>query len=118
MLTLLLLLLGYIKVGRKCLTLTKGNAITVGTCPPFNEEIKAGNKFAWFHDKRNSAIWAYAGDKDAIENNGLDFDSTNLQTKGKTLTATSFRDDSTENTFLGLGHVNLGHTGKSPKGCE
>ena len=109
--------LGYIKVGSKCLSLTNGNALTLGVCPSFKEEIKAGNKFAWFHDVRNSAYWAYGGDADAIENNGLTLDGTNLQTTGKTLTGTNFHEDSTENLFLGLGYIALGHTGKHPTGC-
>ncbi|ORZ11456.1 hypothetical protein BCR42DRAFT_493997 [Absidia repens] len=110
--------MGYIKVGNQCLTITKGNPLSLDTCPSFDEEIKAGNKFAWFHDHRNSAIWAYGGDANAVEHNGVNFATANLQTKGKTLKGTSMREDPLKNTFLGLGHVSLGHAAHSPRGCE
>ncbi|CAO3588373.1 unnamed protein product [Absidia cylindrospora] len=111
--------MGYIKVGDdQCLTITKGTPLSLSACPSFDEEIKAGNRFAWFHDKRNSAIWAYGGDANAVENNGVNFAATNLQTTGKTLEGTAMREDPLGNTFLGLGHVSLGHGSHSPKGCE
>ncbi|CAO3588374.1 unnamed protein product [Absidia cylindrospora] len=110
--------LGYIKVGDQCLTITKGNPLSLATCPSFDEEIKVGNKFAWFHDHRNSATWAYGGDADALEANGVNFAVTNLHTTGKTLEGTGMREDPLGNTFLGIGHVSLGHAAHSPKGCE
>jgi hypothetical protein len=111
--------IGYVKVdGNKCLSLTKGNALKIADCPSFNKEIKAGNKFAWFHDSRNSAIWAYGGDADALENNGLTFASTNLQTTGKNLKGISMKDNDLANVFIGLGYVGLGDTSKAPTGCK
>ncbi|ORZ11474.1 hypothetical protein BCR42DRAFT_421198 [Absidia repens] len=110
--------MGYIKVGEQCLSLTKGNALKLDTCPSFDEQIKVGNKFAWFHDKRNSAIWAYGGDADAIENNGINFSRDNLQSTGKTLNGIGMQDDSETNTFMGLGHVSLGHGAHGPTGCQ
>ncbi|KAI8077672.1 uncharacterized protein BX664DRAFT_343189 [Halteromyces radiatus] len=112
--------MGYVKIngGNNCLSLTKGNALTAAPCPSFNDEIKVGNKFAWFHDKRNSAIWAYGGDANATESNGLTFDATNLQTTGKTLTGIGMNDDPLNNVFIGLGHVSLGHASKNPTGCQ
>ncbi|KAI9282150.1 hypothetical protein BC943DRAFT_329288 [Umbelopsis sp. AD052] len=110
--------LGYIKVkGNKCLSLTKGNPLKLASCPSFDKEIKVGNKFAWFHDKRNSAIWAYGGDADADEAKGISFAANNLQTNGKTLKGVSMHENSLDNVFMGLGHVNLGGTGKTPTGC-
>ncbi|CAO3588358.1 unnamed protein product [Absidia cylindrospora] len=110
--------MGYIKVGDQCLTITKGSPLALGTCPSFDEEIKVGNKFAWFHDKRNSAIWAYAGDADADENNGVNFASDNLQSTGKSLNGIGMQEDTDTNTFMGINHVSLGHAAKKPKGCE
>ncbi|KAI8329644.1 hypothetical protein BC941DRAFT_194600 [Chlamydoabsidia padenii] len=111
--------MGYVKINDKnCLTLTKGSPLSSAPCPSFSEEIKAGNKFAWFHDKRNSAIWAYGGDADAEESNGLNFDITNFQTTGKTVNGIPFHDDVLENTFLSLGYISLGHSGKRPTGCQ
>ncbi|KAG0049272.1 hypothetical protein BGZ83_005913 [Gryganskiella cystojenkinii] len=112
--------MGYIKIvgTDNCLSLTKGHVLTAEPCPSFTEEIKAGNKFAWFKDKRNSAMWAYGGDANALENNGLNFDATNLHTDGKTLTGVPFHDDVLTNVFVSIGFVGLGHTGKSPTGCE
>lgn len=109
---------GYIKVkGNKCLSLTKGNPLSAKACPSFSEEIKAGNQFAWFHDKRNSAIWAYGGDKDAVEHNGVIFDTANFQTNGKTLSGVGLHDDPVENTFMGINHISLGHGAHGPRGC-
>lgn len=111
--------LGYVKVaGNKCLSLTKGNPLTIENCPSFSEEIKVGNKFAWFHDTRNSAIWAYGGDADAEESKGLTFDASNLQTNGKTLKGTPLHSNSLDNVFIGLGYVGLGGTGKGTTGCQ
>ncbi|KAJ2958246.1 hypothetical protein NQZ79_g6161 [Umbelopsis isabellina] len=111
--------LGYVKVsGNKCLSLTKGNALSIDNCPSFSEEIKVGNKFAWFHDTRNSAIWAYGGDENAEESKGLTFDAANLQTNGKTLKGTAMHSNSLDNVFIGLGFVGLGGTGKDPTGCQ
>lgn len=111
---------GYIKVTGTddCLSLTKDHALTAEPCPSFTEEIKAGNKFAWFKDKRNSAMWAYGGDADAKESNGLNFDATNLQTDGKTLTGLPFHENPLDNVFISIEYVGLGHTSKSPTGCE
>ncbi|ORX58243.1 hypothetical protein DM01DRAFT_1381857 [Hesseltinella vesiculosa] len=111
--------MGYIKVQgtNNCLSLTNGNPMTAEACPSYTEQIKEGNKFAWFHDIRNSAYWAYAGDAAGDENNGIGFDATNLQTKGKTLSGVNMHDNPLDNVFLGLGYIALGHTGKGPTGC-
>jgi hypothetical protein len=112
-------MLGYIKVkGNKCLTLTKGNPLSIAPCPSFSKEIKVGNKFAWFHDSRSSAIWAYGGDETADESKGLTFAAANLQTNGKTLKGVPIHDDSLQNIFLGLGYVSLGNAGHNPTGCQ
>ncbi|KAI8074110.1 hypothetical protein BC940DRAFT_329652 [Gongronella butleri] len=112
--------MGYIKIKgtNNCLSLTENKALVAKKCPSFSQEIKKGNKFAWFKDKRNSAMWAYGGDKDAIENNGIGFDGVYLQTKGKPLNGVKMNSDPLDNVFLGLGHVSLGHSGHGPQGCE
>ncbi|CAM0142201.1 hypothetical protein VKS41_007673 [Umbelopsis sp. WA50703] len=111
--------MGYIKVtGGKCLSLTKGNALSIATCPSFSKEIKVGNKFAWFHDSRSSAFWAYGGDATADESLGVMPAATNLQTNGKALKGIALKSNSLNNIFIGLGHVNLGDTGKEPTGCQ
>ncbi|KAI8889947.1 hypothetical protein K501DRAFT_169626, partial [Backusella circina FSU 941] len=111
--------MGYIKVNdNDCLTLTEGSALSAATCPSFTEEIKVGNKFAWFKDKRNSAMWAYGGDANAIENYGYNLDATNLQTTDQTLNGIAMNTDALQNVFIGLGYVSLGHGGKRPTGCE
>ncbi|KAG2178765.1 hypothetical protein INT43_001611 [Umbelopsis isabellina] len=111
--------MGYVQIdGNKCLSLIKGSALSIDNCPSFSEEIKVGNKFAWFHDTRNSAIWAYGGDANAEEHNGVYFDAANLQTNGKTLKGTSVHSNSLENVFIGLGYVGLGGTGKGTTGCQ
>ncbi|KAF9209340.1 hypothetical protein BGZ49_005034 [Haplosporangium sp. Z 27] len=112
--------LGYIKItGTKdCLSLTKGNALAAKPCPSLTKEIKVGNEFAWFKDKRNSAMWAYGGDANADEGNGLTFDATNLQTNGKKLTGVPMHDEPLNNVFLSLNFVGLGGTGKGPTGCQ
>jgi hypothetical protein len=109
---------GYVKVkGNKCLTLTKGNPLKIAPCPSFDKEIKVGNKFAWFHDKRNSDLWAYGGDEAAAEDSGLTLAATNLQTNGKTLKGIAMHDNSLKNIFIGLGYTGMGGTAKSPTGC-
>jgi hypothetical protein len=111
--------MGYIKVSdTDCLSLTAGSALSAATCPSFTEQIKVGNKFAWFKDKRNSAIWAYGGDANAIENNGYSLDATNLQTTDKTLNGVAMNSDALQNVFLGLDYVGLGHASHRPTGCE
>ncbi|ORZ11589.1 hypothetical protein BCR42DRAFT_454079 [Absidia repens] len=111
--------MGYVKVGKQfCLSLTKDSPLSLEQCPPANEEIKAGSKFAWFHDKRGSSIWAYGGDANAEENNGFVFETTDLQTTDKPLTGKVSSDNPDVNAFLSLGHVNMGNTGKPPKGCQ
>ncbi|KAG2171414.1 hypothetical protein INT43_009075 [Umbelopsis isabellina] len=110
--------LGYIKVGKKCLTLTKGHPLSLAACPSFTEEVKVGNKFAWFHDSRSSACWAYGGDADADEDKGLTLAVQNLQTKGKTLNGVVIPDDLDKKAFIGLGSVNIGNAGHTPTGCK
>ncbi|CAM0139930.1 unnamed protein product, partial [Umbelopsis sp. WA50703] len=76
----------YIKVtGGKCLSLSKGNALSIAKFPSFSKEIKLGNEFSWFHDTRSSAFWAYFGDASSIEDLGVMPAAANLQTNGKTL---------------------------------
>ncbi|KAJ2964582.1 hypothetical protein NQZ79_g572 [Umbelopsis isabellina] len=111
--------MGYVKIdGNKCLSLTKGNALSFENCPSFSKEIKVGNKFAWFHDTRSSAIYAYGGDANAEETNGLTLEAGNLQTNGKTLTGIAFHSNSLENVFIGLGYVGLGDVSIPPTGCQ
>jgi len=111
---------GYIKVTgtKNCLSLTKGNALTAKPCPSFTEEIKVGNQFAWFSDKRSSSMWAYGGDADADESKGINLDATNLQTDGKTLTGVPLHDDDLVDVFVSIGFVGMGDTGKPPTGCQ
>ncbi|KAI8877915.1 hypothetical protein K501DRAFT_197131, partial [Backusella circina FSU 941] len=111
--------MGYIKINDKeCLTLTEGKALSAEACPSFTRNITVGNKFAWFKDKRNSALWAYGGDADADEGAGLGFAATNLQTKGKTLKGVVMKSNPEKNVFLGLDFVALGDTAKHPTGCK
>ena len=111
---------GYIKVEgtNNCLSLVKGQPLAAKPCPSFSEEIKVGNKFAWYHDSRGSAMWAYSGSADGDQDNGIIFGSANLQSTDKTLDGVNINNDSEQNVFLSLGYVGLGDTGKSPTGCQ
>ncbi|KAJ2955030.1 hypothetical protein NQZ79_g8895 [Umbelopsis isabellina] len=110
-------LIGYIKVGNKCLQLSEGKPLSLATCPSFKKEIKTGNKFAWFHDTRGSGVWAYGGNPDAESDTGIALDTSNLQSNGKTLKGVAIGKPN-KTGFIGLGHVNLGNVGAQPTGCQ
>ncbi|KAG2183103.1 hypothetical protein INT44_006084 [Umbelopsis vinacea] len=112
------ILMGYISTeGNKCLTLIRGNPLKFAACPSFNTPIKTGNRFAWFHDKRSGAIWAYGGDAKGAEARGISFLATTLQTTGKNVVGTTMHKDPVQDVYLGLGRVNFGDSAQSPAGC-
>ncbi|KAI8074141.1 hypothetical protein BC940DRAFT_329676 [Gongronella butleri] len=112
--------MGYVRINgtNKCLSLTKEHGLTAEDCPPLTVEIKVGNKFAWYRDKRGSSMWAYSGDAEADLDKGIIVAGSNLQTTGKALAYSELHDNTEQNVFIGIGGVNMGDTGKSPTGCQ
>jgi hypothetical protein len=101
--------IAYIKVtGGKCLSLSKGNALSIAKCPSFSKKIKFGNEVSWFHDTRSSAFWAYFGDASAIEDLGVLLAAANLQTDGKTLEGGALKSNSQKISSLALDMLTWG----------
>ncbi|KAJ2955125.1 hypothetical protein NQZ79_g8829 [Umbelopsis isabellina] len=96
----------------------KGSPLSLAACPSFIEEVRAGNKFGWFHNSRSRACWAYGGDADADEDKGITLAFENLQSNRKTLKGVVIPDDLYKKAFIGLGSVNIGNAGHTPTGCK